>query len=410
MTKAKRRTPGEGGAYRYRTAAGERWMWKAVIKLADGTSKQVALRKGPDGEPFLTKKEALAAMSKAQGASGTGGFVNPSKQSTGEYLAEWLAGQSQLRPSTMASYRKNIRLHLVPHIGAIPLASLTATRVSALYRQLEKSGRADHREGEGLSARTVRYIAMILSSALAEAVETGRLAVNPAAKAKPPTAEQARAPEMHPWTEHELKDVFLPWSAASSPHHVAWRVLAYTGARRGEVLELRWRDWDPETATMKIRRSAGVIRNAGEGATVAVGLTKTGRDRSVTVDAETAVLLKSWRLERARLGLHLAGPDSLIFSDMEGRHLHPERFSRTFQDTLARCRKVHPDLPMIRLHDLRHTHATILLRKRVPVKAVSVRLGHSSAVVTMTVYAGWMPADDADAAAVFAGDAVAESR
>jgi integrase len=63
---------------------------------------------------------------------------------------------------------------------------------------------------------------------------------------------------------------------------------------------------------------------------------------------------------------------------------------------------VHPDLPVIRLHDLRHTHATILLRKGVPVKAVSVRLGHTNAVVTMTVYAGWMPADDANAAAVFA--------
>jgi integrase len=96
--------------------------------------------------------------------------------------------------------------------------------------------------------------------------------------------------------------------------------------------------------------------------------------------------MRAWRLERAGLGLDLVRPDSLIFSDLEGLHLHP----------------THPDLPVIRLHDLRHTHATILLRKGVPVKAVSVRLGHATPMITMNVYAGWMPADDANAAAVFA--------
>jgi integrase len=145
-----------------------------------------------------------------------------------------------------------------------------------------------------------------------------------------------------------------------------------------------------------------VIRNAGEGATVEVGLTKTGRDRAIAVDPDTAVLLKSWKKERGVLGLHLVRPDSLIFSDLEGMHLHPERFSRTFGDTQARCRKVHPSMPRIRLHDLRHTHATILLRKGVPVKPVSYRLGHATPMITMNVYAGWMPADDASAAAVFA--------
>ena len=139
----------------------------------------------------------------------------------------------------------------------------------------------------------------------------------------------------------------------------------------------------------------------GTAASLAVGLTKTGRDRAIAVDPGTAALIRAWPLSRAELGLHLVRPDSLIFSDAEGRHLHPERFSRTFQQTQERCRKEHPDLPIIRLHDLRHTHATIL-RKGVPVKAVSVRLGHTTPVVTMTVYAGWMPADDANAAAVFA--------
>jgi integrase len=90
------------------------------------------------------------------------------------------------------------------------------------------------------------------------------------------------------------------------------------------------------------------------------------------------------------------------FADEDGQALHPERFSRTFQQTLTRCRKKLDDLPAARLHDLRHTHATILLSKGTPVKTVSARLGHKSAVVTMTVYAHVLPGDDAGAAALFA--------
>ena len=154
-----------------------------------------------------------------------------------------------------------------------------------------------------------------------------------------------------------------------------------------------------------MRRSAGIVRTKGSGAVVRVGPTKGGTSRTIKVDPETAAMLKSWRLERGKLSLHLAAPDALIFGSSEGQHLHPEHFSRTFSQTLARCRKELPDLPMIRLHDLRHTHLTILLRKGTPVKAVSKRAGHASPVVTMTVYAGWEPADDADAAATFADTA-----
>jgi integrase len=91
----------------------------------------------------------------------------------------------------------------------------------------------------------------------------------------------------------------------------------------------------------------------------------------------TAALLCAWRRERGSLALALARDDSLAFSDLEGGHLHPERFSRTFKATLARCAKALGDgtPPSIRVHDLRHTHATLLLADREPVKTVSERLG-----------------------------------
>jgi integrase len=113
---------------------------------------------------------------------------------------------------------------------------------------------------------------------------------------------------MHPWTAGELAS-FLGWSTEHAGHHVAYRLLAMTGARRGEILALRWRDLDAEPAPGPAR---------------------------------------GFYIQR-------------LLSDEEGACLHPERFSRTFQADLKRARKVLPDLPAARLHDLRHTHATILL-------------------------------------------------
>jgi integrase len=214
---------------------------------------------------------------------------------------------------------------------------------------------------------------------------------------------------MHPWDAAQLAP-FLDWAREHSRlHHFAWHLLAHTDMRRGALLALRWRDIDLDAATVSIRRSAGVVRVKGEGAKVLTGPTKGNTSRVVSIDPASVALARAHRHERAALSLSLVTPAALVFADEEGRGLHPERFSRKFQSELKRCRKVLPDLPEARLHDLRHTHATILLSGGKPVKTVSARLGHKSAVVTMTVYAHVLPAyahvlpgDDADAAAMFA--------
>jgi integrase len=306
-------------------------------------------------------------------------------------------------PSTVASYRKNVRLHLTPHLGTVPLASLTTARIDALYRQLERGGRADHKAGEALSPRTVRYVHTILSAALAAAVRSHRLVRNPAATATPPSPKQARAPEMHPWDAAQLA-AFLGWSAEHSQHHAAWTLLAMTGMRRGEALALRWRDVALDAGTVSVRRSAGVVRVKGEGAGVVEGDIKSGKPRVVDLDAATVAVLRAHRRERGAMALQLARDDALVFGDQEGRHLHPERFTRTFHGELARARKAigGDALPVIRLHDLRHTHATLLLAKGEPVKVVSERLGHASATITLQVYAHVMPGNQRHAAELFA--------
>lgn len=405
MASRRRRPPGEGSVFEYQTKAGvTRFAIQFVMPLPDGQRRKVLRRVDQDGRPWLTRAGAADALREAVAKVRRDEWSEPSKQPVAEYLATWLDGL-QLEPSTVASYRKNVRLHVVPYVGALPLASLTPQRLAALYRQLETSGRADHRKGEGLSARTVRYVATILHAALGEAADAGLIARNPAdmKRAKAPSAKQAEAPEMHPWNAAQLA-AFLAWSAEHSQLHTAWHMLAATGMRRGELLALRWRDIDLDAGTISIRRSVGVVRIAGQGASLREGPTKTGKPRVLDLDETDTAILRAWRRERGAVALQLARNTVLVFGDHEGRHRHPERFSRLFTETLRRCRRdVGEDaIPMIRLHDLRHTHATLLLRAGENVKVVSERLGHANANVTLRVYSHVLPGDQKAAASRFA--------
>jgi integrase len=262
--------------------------------------------------------------------------------------------------------------------------------------------RRDHREGEGLSPRTVRYVATILHKVLGQAVRDGLLLKNPADAATPPSAREAKPPEMHPWTEPQLA-AFLGWARENSQSYALWHTLAYTGARRGEMLALRWRDADLDAGTVTIRRSAGMVRNAGEGAAVVEGLTKSGKPRVVRLDGDAVDVLRAHKVARGEMALQLARPDALVFGDIEGAHRNPEHTSRQFTRDTERCQASlgAAAVPACRLHDLRHCRATVLLTAGVPVHVVSRRLGHSSPVVTMTVYAHLMPGSDDEAAAVF---------
>jgi integrase len=393
----KRRSPGEGGCWPYATKAGQRWRAAGPVMLPDGTAK-MARKRG-----FATKKDGQAWLADQQAAARKGEYVEPSRQRLGPYGAEVIDGL-RIKPQTKASYKKNWRLHVEPYpIAAIPLAQLTGTRLTAHYRVLEKSGRKDHKAGEPLSARTVRYIHTIIHGVLAQALKGGLLTRNPADAATPPTAREAKAPEMTCWSSAQLA-AFLAWSEQHCQNHALWYVLAYTGMRRGEALSLRWRDVDFERATVRIRRSAGIVREFGEGAEMVEDDTKSSKPRVADLDQGTVAVWKAWKRQRGEMHLSLARPDALVFGDIEGAYRNGEHVSRQFKQDEARFRRALGEdaPPEIRLHDLRHTHATILLTAREPIHVVGQRLGHASPVVTMTVYAHVLPGSQREAADLFA--------
>jgi integrase len=349
-SRTKRRSPGEGGCWSYQTKAGERFRVKGMVRLPDGTLREVNKR------GFTTKKEGLAWLADAQSAGRKGEFIEPSKQTFGAYGAEVIDGL-RVGPQTKASYRKNWRLHVEAYpIASVPLAQLTGQRLTTHYRLLEKSGRKDYREGEALSARTVRYVHTIIHGVLGQAMKDGLLLRNPADAATPPTAREAKAPEMRPWNAAQLA-AFLGWAASNSQSYALWHLLAMTGMRRGEALALRWRDVDLDTSMIGVRRSAGMVRNAGEGAEVIEGDTKSGKARVVDLDDGAAAVLRAWRKDRGSMALQLITPGSLVFGDIEGGHRNPEHVSRQFVRDVERCRQALGDgaVPVIRLHDYADT-------------------------------------------------------
>lgn len=401
MTKPRRRQAGEGTISAYETKGGTLYLAKWQEPQPDGTVK-ARLKRG-----FKTRKEAAAHLTDVRSALKDGSYVAPHRVTVTEHMAAWLDSLRK-QPSTIESYRRNVRLHVVPYLGELRLEQLSGTRLTAHYRALEESGRVMGSEdpaapAKGLSARTVRYIHTILHAALDAAVRDRLLAVNPADAATPPSAKEAAPPEMRYWSPAELRAFLADREAHGDDLLMAWKLLAATGMRRGELLGLRWGDVDFITGRVSVRRSASLIKTEGQGDRIVVGPTKTGKPRVVDLDAQTLADLKAYRRDRGALFLTLARDDAFVISDINGEVRHPYRFSRRFTEAVEQTRRrLGTDaLPTIRLHDLRHTHATVLLSAGVPVKVVSERLGHASPTITLGVYAHVMPGMQREAAEQF---------
>lgn len=292
---------------------------------------------------------------------------------------EWLPSmRGRLKPSTWDSYRRNMQLHVLPALGSTPIDEITPRDLNRLYGTLLESGR---RNGSGgLSATTVRYIHVIIGVALNDAVDLGLIDDNPSTKAKPPRSVGAAAHEMRVWDASELHS-FLRF-VGTDPLYGAFRLAALTGMRRGEVLGLRWGDVDLASRQIVVRHT--LISVAYD---VVESTPKTHRPRLVELDAETTGVLQ----QRSQGDDH--AQSAFVFTDVKGSPVHPDLFTQRFDRLVARS-----GLPRIRLHDLRHTHATLGLAAGVPVRVMSERLGHASPEFTMKQYVHVLPGMQAAAA------------
>jgi integrase len=224
----------------------------------------------------------------------------------------------------------------------------------------------------------VRYLHTILHRAFRDAVRWRRLPFNPADAADPPSASAAKAPEMKVWTKDELRR-FLELMEGDR-YQPAFLFLATTGCRRGEAVGLRWSDVNLDAGLVSIRQT---LTDSGF-----KHRTKTGKARVIELDARTVAALRSWKAAQAQERLLLGAgyqDHNLVFCLADGRPYVPKHFAREFLRRLGR-KPFRDELPRIRMHDLRHTWATLALIAGIDVKIVSERLGHSSPMVTWSIY------------------------
>lgn len=337
---------------------------------------------------FRTRKDAEVARTRIVGDLHDGSYTPATKLTLREWVEnKWLPTvRTQVKPSTFESYERNMRHHVLPTLGGRALRDLGSGQLNSLYAKLLVNGR---RSGAGgLSPKTVRYIHTIIHKAMADAVDAGLIAANTAERAKPPRPRASGPKELRFWTPEQLRS-FL---SLVEGHRLgaAWHVSAMTGMRRGEVLGLRWADVDVDNSRIRVRQA--LVSVAYE---LVFSTPKNHRARVIDLDPGTVDQLQFHRKrqleDRDEWGIDYQDLD-LVFCKENGAPLHPQTFSQAFERLIAKT-----DLPRIRLHDLRHTHATIAIQAGVPTKVISERLGHESPAFTLKQYAHVMPGMQADA-------------
>jgi integrase len=363
---------------------GKNWAYVVDVGRDPGTGR----RRQQTKSGFRTKRAAEDAMSDLIGSVNDGSYVAPDPQTVGEWIERWLVTIApKIRPSTLRDYRNGLG-RVNDRLGRIRLQALRPLDVEELYASLLADG---HRYGGGLSAKTVRNVHIALRRCLADAERFGLVQRNVAALVKPPTPQR---PELSTWDAAEMRK-FLA-AVQGDRNDAAYRLIATTGMRRGEALGLRWSDVDFSVGRVTINRSLSVIDNEFVWSTP-----KTARSRrSVSLDPETVGTLKTHRARQLeeRIAAGEAWDDAdLVFTDQRGGPLHPDRFTRAFGSAARRA-----GVKQIRLHDLRHTWATLALQAGVHPKVVSERLGHATTGITLDIYSHVQPELDASAATTVA--------
>lgn len=381
---AKRRGNNEGSIYRRPDG-----LWAAVMSV--GYSPNGKLKR----KAFYakTRKEAVEKMDRALQELRRGTYVEPTHTFFGEWLDKWLGDykRGQLRPGTYQSYQTLVRVHIKPALGRIPLAKLQSHMLQSFYNEKLKSGRSDSKGG--LSTRMVRYLHAVIRQALQQAVKEGLLPRNVADATSPPTVQSK---QIRPLTEEEL----LSFLAGAKEDRLfpAYVLAATTGLRRGELLGLEWGCVDLEQGVITVQRQLVVLT---EGPVLEeTAKSKCGK-RNIALTDDAIQELKRHRKTQLQEKLLLGEAyqdHGLVFCREDGTFLDPREFTKRFQRHLRR-----EGLPRVRLHDLRHTHASLLLARGVHPKIVQERLGHSTITMTLDLYSHLFPGLQEAAAATLNG-------
>jgi integrase len=321
-----------------------------------------------------TKKDAEKRLSELLTQLDMGGFVRPSKTTLGEYLSKWLSDYVKLNlsPRGFERYESIIRVHLIPSLGNMPLTQIRPEHIQEYYTS---------KLNNGLSARTVRYHHVVLHIALKMAVKWGLLSRNVTDAVNPP---HSRNKEMSTWNEDDI--IHFLNAAKDTPYYALFHTALFTGMRRSELLALRWQDIDFIYSQISVNRSLHQLKN---GSYVFTQPKTAKSQRTIALSPSAILVLKEHqeknKLDKAMLGISIRN-DDLVFCHLDGKPLRPNTVSRAWTIIANRA-----GLKVIRLHDARHSHASLMLKQGTHPKIVQERLGHSTISVTLDTYSHVAP-------------------
>jgi integrase len=361
-----------------------------IVKRAED-SYSVVIRRGKDPNTgkylqswFTVKgsaKDAEKRLTELLHQLDTGTFMKPGKTTVSEFLQRWLTdyAYANLAPRTAEGYETIIRQHLMPQLGHYTLTQLKPEHIQNYYAKTLAHGRCD---GKGaLSPLTVRHHHMALHNALKCAVKWGLLIRNPVDAIDAPRTTHT---EMHVMSEEDLNK-FLE-GAKATPYYTLFYLALFTGMRRSELLALRWSDIDLPLCQLSVTRSIHRLKNREF--IFRPPKTAKGR-RTISLSPSTALILKEHRQTQQTLrllqGLNLHEED-LVFSKEDRGPISPNVVTCGWIRLAKRV-----GMAGIRLHDARHTHASLMLKQGVHPKIVQERLGHSTIAITLDTYSHVAP-------------------
>ncbi|PFK49394.1 site-specific integrase [Bacillus thuringiensis] len=328
-------------------------------------------RKQKKKRGFITKKEAENALTKLLSEVHTGTYVEPSKLLYGEYLENWFNTKKHSVGIQTANVLKGyLNSRIIPSLGNIKLAKLTSLHMQNYVNSLRN---------EGLKRGTIEKIIKIIRNSLEHAIDLELISKNVAVKTKLPKADKE---ELTVWNEQEVQ-LFLKVTQ-DSRYSIVFHMALVTGMRQGELLGVRWKDVDLEKGHLIISQTL-----SHDGKTFLLGGKTKSSLRKILLPASTVAKLKKHRAvvlkEKLSQGEEYQDND-LVMCTPSGMPINPANIRRSLNALIKKAA-----VPKIRFHDLRHTHATLLLAKGVNVKVISERLGHSNIKITLDTYSHVLP-------------------
>ncbi|NRF91552.1 tyrosine-type recombinase/integrase [Paenibacillus frigoriresistens] len=330
---------------------------------------------------FKSRGEAKKARAALITELSKGEYVEPAKMLFGAYFEQWLSARANIAYSTRKMYESYFRTHIDPILGQIPLSKITAVHIEQLITSL--------REKE-LGDEMVKRIFATVNASLNAADKKDLVSKNVANKIEKPTVERK---ERLVWDIETVRDFFQS-TKDESRYWIAAYIAVMTGMRQGEILALRWSDIDLEKGVIQVRRN--LVKNL----TIFTGLKTEKSRRTIAISQQIISILKEQKekneLEKQNPKINYEDNDLVVCSS-KGTPATATKVIHAWKTMQSRYKPAHA--PTITFHDLRHTHASILLKQGVHPKVVSERLGHSTITITLDTYSHLLPNMQEEAAA-----------